>query len=83
MTELFTIKPLEWEDAGKDRYEACPLFNVRFVLRRRESNRGWEWRTINGTYFTHCASPEEGKQLAEQHWRDYIAQALVPVETEQ
>lgn len=24
----FRIKSLEWEDAGKDRYEACPLLTT-------------------------------------------------------
>lgn len=92
MTELFTIKPLVWEWTEKDdcrKYEARCLEGVFRVLNWREHYRAGEpyqtrWILViaGGGGTKACASAEEGKALAEQHWREYISQALERVPTE-
>lgn len=76
-TKLFRIKPLEWQD-----YLDGDVVAVVFGGHYRMSGMQWYWCALNGHFSEHvCASPEEGKQLAEQHWQEYIRQALIPVET--
>ena len=90
--ELFRIKPLEWKwfDDTLDGVLKARGFKARFgtcfvglVFQEERPNPEkwsvWHWMPKEGG--THiCASPEEGKQLAEQHWREYIKQALVEVQ---
>lgn len=70
---------------------AAPLADFRIYRGRRrcehehcesEAHQWDSWRL----YYTlgsddqddeHCTSPEEGRQLAEAHWREYIKQALL------
>lgn len=87
-TELFRIKPVEWEYAAEkyaQRFWADTL-SGRYTVENR-FNQGWHWFLDVGYTKTStprsCASPEEGKQLAEAHWQEYIKQALIPVETSQ
>lgn len=84
VSELFTIKPLEWEDKrGNPMWIAEPLPGIRYEV-------GW----IGNSAFAWCAkasgqqiecvmSPEEGKRLAETHWQEYIKQALTAVTNDQ
>lgn len=79
MTELFRIKPLEWtwrEMAFSHAYitEPCLGFSALVALNKKEE---WYWQTSNSSG-NYCASPEEGKQLAEQHWQEYLSSALIP-----
>lgn len=78
--ELFRIKPLEWK--------WLTINDIRFL--NADSPVGdLNWRIYQLTDTWHlnpsgrsgidCTSPEEGKQLAEKHWQDYIKQALVEV----
>ena len=83
MTDLFRIKPLEWERVNRSNpfWIARPLPDIQYQVGWVGGDLPIRWlkvgvRDADGR----CASPEEGKQLAEQHWRDYIMQALVPVE---
>lgn len=84
MTELFRIKPLEWEPSfgsfGGGVFARNPMEPTRYY-QVHKMGRSWAWRSSD-TIDHGCASPEEGKQLAEAHWREYVTQALVPVETE-
>lgn len=77
------IKPLEWErvDKGNPFWIAKPLSDVQYQVGWVGGDLPIRWlkvgvREADGR----CASPEEGKQLAEQHWKNYIQQALEPVE---
>lgn len=81
MTELFRIKPLEWEDGSNPILISNPLPDIEYRVGGIGYAAAW-WNSVTKSTIP-CASPEEGKQLAERHWRDYIAQALEPVETEQ
>lgn len=88
MSDLFRIKPLEWE------WAETPIRRG-FVSQRKgfsfyafvfQSGRDGEWSEgwcldvfTDGEHELDarlCASPEEGKQLAQQHWQAYIKQAL-------
>lgn len=85
--ELFTILPLEWEwfEALTFRgFRATAInkyvFNV--TQMRGLPTEAWPERwgvQVDGELVGRSASPEEGKQLAEQHWREYIKQALEPM----
>jgi len=84
-TDLFTIKPLVWEwfeDAGMQGYTATGSISEAYVYRRRISGRwpaSWKWVTRDAPdVVNECASPEEGKELAEAHWQAYMRQGLVP-----
>lgn len=86
MTELFRIKPLEWESKTSHSQTIGPSFTA-VVGDRIISVFKWPWEkswmwTAGDKSCQPCTSPEEGKQLAEQHWQEYVKQALVPVETE-
>lgn len=81
-TELFTIKPLEWQSENSK--AAGPSFRA-LVGDRVISVFKWPWEqswmwTAGDKSCQPCASPEEGKRLAELHWQSYIKQALVLVE---
>ncbi|HKR59946.1 MAG TPA: hypothetical protein VJS64_09425 [Pyrinomonadaceae bacterium] len=93
MTNLYTIKPLEWEwfefvGARTQGYRAQAGERVYVVYRFNAGISGGEalwtgWRWGITTRQMHdCASPEEGKQLAEEHWQAYIQQGLVRVNGE-
>lgn len=80
--ELFRIKPLEWEamiDNGVGPgFRAIAGSHIISVFK-------WPWKdtwmwTAGDKSCQPCASPEEGKELAEAHWQSYIKQALVAVE---
>lgn len=78
----FRIKPLEWE--AKDSSTIGPSFTA-LMGDRVISVFKWPWSatwlwTAGDKSCQPCASPEEGKQLAEQHWNEYIKQALIEVE---
>lgn len=74
-TELFRIKPLEWQD-----YLDGMIVAVVFCGHYKVSGTQWYWFAPNGNFSENtCSSPEEGKQLAEQHWREYVRQALIEV----
>lgn len=81
-TEVFTIKPLEWEplfgDSGGGAFARNPLKPTKYY-QVHKIGRSWAWRSPDTIDFG-CASPEEGKRLAEEHWQSYVKQALVPVE---
>lgn len=95
MTELFTIKPLEWEWYERPVCKDAPHKEQGYIARcghwyfgvyRTElADGGWSpWRKFSNLYYSDtCASPEEGKRLAEAHWREYIKQALTPVTNDQ
>lgn len=84
--EVFRIKPLKWEWYEERHTRGWRVSTVGFEA------DVWQWTDLHGEwssqwrYYTNevsdtdCASPEEGKQLAEQHWQEWIKQALVPVE---
>lgn len=98
MPELFTIKPLEWEwfqlpmrrgwrapTVGDNYAEVCQFRQgSAFTLVEVEnvSWTPWEWNNGYDQELRPCASPEEGKRLAEEHWREYVKQVLVPVKEE-
>lgn len=91
MSDLFRIRPLEWEW-----FETFNVRGYRVwvevagkwlkVFQTFDSlnncwRDGWALALPVGTNPPDCAaSPEDGKQIAEQHWRNYISQALIPVE---
>lgn len=85
MPELFTIKPLVWERAPSRRFArtfhtSSPLPGIRYSV---GCNKNEQWWCQSGLFDPIlCGSPEEGKQLAETHWREYISQALERVPTE-
>lgn len=79
--ELFMIKPLEWvwrEMVFSHAHVATPILGFSALVAVNKKGE-WYWQTSTsaGNY---CASPEEGKQLAESHWNEYIKQALVEVQ---
>lgn len=89
---VFRIKPLEWEwfddtldgvlKARGYRTSNGVFYAVIFQQETSCKNApwsDWQWYSTN-TLSTGCASPEEGKQLAEQYWNAYIKQALVEVQ---
>ena len=75
--EVFTIKPLRWEQVG----ESIVAKTMRYDYQVYQLRSGqWVWdvwadnlRQDDGE---HCASPEEGKALAEAHWQSYLKQGL-------
>lgn len=82
---LFRIKPLEWrwfDDKHSRGWRVAnnTLFDSE-VYQYKELDGEWveRWRyyTSHVDDTDYCASPEEGKQLAEQHWQAYIKQALI------
>jgi len=78
MTDLFTLRPLEWEwriinDVGLWCADA-PIGNLTWRL--YELTTGWELNP-SGKSSVPVASPDEGKQLAEQHWQEWMKQGLV------
>lgn len=84
--ELFRIKPLEWKDQPANEqhdggYRADTILGF-YEVYQRDGRWAWFGKRADRPHFPkRCASPEEGKQLAEQHWNEYIKQALEPVET--
>lgn len=82
MTELFTIPALKWEwfeetEIHGWRAEICGFGAMVY----QELLRGVppDWTVLASSQPTEFrASPEEGKQLAEKHWREYVKQALKP-----
>lgn len=64
--ELFTIKPLVWE-MSKDGFRAVVGTRIISVWKWAWSPT-WMWSAGNKSCQT-CVSPEQGKQLAEAHWR--------------
>lgn len=83
MTQLFRIKPLEWEriNRGNPFWITKPLPNVQYQVGWVGGDLPIRWLKVDVREADgRCASPEEGKQLAEQHWRAYIKQALVEVQ---
>ena len=93
MTELFRIKPLEWEwfDNSYERGHKAhvPFLTYDILVYQKFDDDIKEWLTPwfvsldSNSLAGYLASPEEGKQLAEQHWQEYVKQALIPVETQQ
>lgn len=86
--EVFRIKPLEWRPSFGAKDEGCfaqTPFRASYYQVYRTIEGGWAWflSTDPTNAYHPCASPEEGKQIAEQHWQEYIKQALVPVESQQ
>lgn len=86
--ELFRIKSLEWERferSGFSRGYKTVGISGALVFQDYRGSGGWSvWHWMPREGGTHvCTSPEEGKQLAEQHWQEYIKQALVLVENHQ
>lgn len=80
-TELFTIKPLEWDRLkGNPAWAANPLPTIQYQVGWVGGEPAFRWCVRNSGKFQDCASPQEGKRLAEAHWQNYIKQALVPVE---
>lgn len=94
MSELFTIKPLEWwwfeSTTGRTRGYTAKACDFSYTVYEFNAGVGggeplwtnWRWG-IPTRQMHDCPSPEEGKRLAEQHWRDYIEQALIPVDGSQ
>lgn len=91
--EVFRIKPPGWEAAEtriRRGFVSQPI-GFSFYAFLFQSRRGHEWGEqwcldvfTNGEHKLDahpCASPEEGKQLVEQCWNEYVRQALEPVET--
>lgn len=81
MNQLFRIKPLEWEPIETrwaHGFRTTGLAGRQMLVARNTEGRWYVMGSSMEAVF--CASPEEGKQLAEAHWRAYIAQALIPVE---
>lgn len=88
-TEVFTIKPLEWEwfnNSYERGYKAhVPFLAYDILVYQKFDDDIKEWLTPWFVSFDsqslagYLTSPEEGKQLAEQHWREYVKQALVPM----
>ena len=77
-------KPLEWEekeDRWSHGYRSVEQLSVGYIVVLNQNNQWYVQGTAMAAKF--CASPEEGKQLAEQHWQEYIKQALVAVEKQQ
>lgn len=85
--EVFSIKPLEWEWLEPTRFSseghwaAKTFCDVRYLVTC--NLKGTFWWQSSASEPIQCASPEEGKHLAEQHWQEYIKQALVPAEKQQ
>ena len=86
--KLFRIKPLEWRHHRYDYqefYAARGFLGEYLIVRWFDLNKHeWgEWKLKlqheQGAYAA-IASPEAGKQIAEQHWQEYIKQALIEVE---
>lgn len=83
--ELFIIKPLEWEEHKIGYWAKCFGISAYYIYRpwkgplKTLEERGWEvWAALTD----HRVGPnittiEEGKALAEAHWREYIKQGLV------
>lgn len=86
---LFRIKPLEWEwfempDIRGWFVDLCGFSamiyqQIDYGASHHMASPVWTGWTIDATSHqtADCASPEEGKQLAEQHWQAYIKQALI------
>lgn len=90
--EVFRIKPLEWKWIEQT-FAAVPytvrawnasnkLFSASVweVVLSDGRLQPWQVRTSADSLAKPCASAEEGKQLAEAHWNEYIKQALVEVQ---
>ena len=81
--KLFRIKPLEWEQQAPTQFCSheswtVSVCGVQYLVAQNFKGEIWWQSNISGPVF--CASPEEGKQLAEAHWNEYIKQALIEVE---
>lgn len=81
-TELFTIPPLKWKAHTRNGITVmranAPIGGLSWTLYTLADG---EWcLNPSGRSSALCASPEEGKRLAEEHWQSYIKQALVLVE---
>lgn len=71
---MFTIKPLEWKERRADYWIAETILN-QYSATVYLHEAQWYWGF--GPTERKCDSPDEGKQLAEQHWREHVSQALV------
>lgn len=75
--DVFTIKPLKWEQV-ESRYSQGYTAETKLGFRAfvaLNHNSQWYCQT-NGKDAAFCASPEEGKALAEARWQEYIKQGL-------
>jgi len=87
-TELFTIKPLEWEwfedqvlrTRGYKTLQGHTFYQFQSPVDDAWSR--WRWTTHMADKIEDCASPEAGKALAEEHWREYVKQGLMPTRWE-
>ena len=72
MTELFTIKPLEWEWTGRYWLASTHAFN--YVVKGHLTI----YNKLQDEFSQKsCVSPEEGKRLANEHWETWIQQGLI------
>ena len=81
--KTYTIKPLAWRHY---RYDYQELYSARAgngeyaVVRYCQHGVWGDWKVkpfAASSFMAECASPEAGKQLAEQHWREYMKQGLI------
>lgn len=79
-SDVFKIKPLEWE-RGKDGIWFAELpHHMGMYFVRSSKPLMWQFSCYineDEDELGPCTSSEEGKQLAEAHWNEYIKQALV------
>lgn len=75
--KLWRIRPLEWEEFVGWRFRANVMPDIYYCVIR--DYRG-EFCWFSGGGMSHpCDSIEDGKRLAEAHWRERLMQALEEV----
>lgn len=78
MSELYTIKPLEWAKSGDGDFSAQTPFGSYKVY--RPDWIGWHWGYCFDEWYDEdsfpCEDAEAGKAAAEANWLERIAGAL-------
>ena len=70
--DVFTIKPLEWCEVNPDHWIAESFERTVYEVSKSVSRIEMPGSVLSMS----CASPEEGKALAEAHWQEHIKQGL-------
>ena len=75
------LAPLRWigpaEAAGMTTWFASTQFG-QYLVRQWDGRTNWSYAFRNGSRSAECASIEEGKEAAWQHWRENIQRCFTP-----
>ena len=72
----YRVKPLTWEQMVPGFHAAVPMKEVyQYSVFIRRDDQSFRWAPSALESFP-CASIEDGKRLAEEHWRARLLEAL-------